>query len=460
MRNFPNSVGSYDSPFLSLIIFFFCQKNEGEQSTALTTATELKHAKHIRFIQLYTSRSYDDKRSKLVAPSQSVTDKFFRKKDGFIEVLEDEDPVLKCEEAQDVEKHLISPRLVDVITDTSQVVWANCQKQEGLLGRSDMRLQTAVGMPIMEDGDGHMCVLVMFSPDNIHSTDDAMEYLQFIRKTAMSASIPSLMPAIRLSWRESAGLNKKFPPISLSNNSQPQNFGEGVVARFVSFKHREEDMVRDVRDAPKDCFGIPMLPDDAEFGSENDEKLRAQSPFSDASSTEAFDEASYGIWSTVMQLAAGQTESKDAIPREAVQSLSAVGFPRHTSKTTSATVFGNIEEHNASLDLIPRNKQERLEEFAVGFLGMSAFDVADVWVPLNDGQLQVLRCVATASSSAVGGEKVDEFKQKSLQSSISVWSGAVGRAFGSGNPVWSSNYVSVVVAYFVNLPIHSAVFHK
>jgi hypothetical protein len=253
---------------------------------------------------------------------------------------------------------------------SSQVVWTNCQKREGLLGRSDMRLQTAVGMPITEDGLGHMCVLIMFSPDYIHSTDDAMEYLRFIRKTAMSSSIPSLMPAISSS----------------------------------------DFHVHDVRDAPKDCFGIPMLPDYAEFGFENENKSRTQSPFSEESASEAFDEALYGIWSTIMQLGSSFNNKSD---NNGVAT-------RVTPPTPPSSVDSSVVEDetfvtpawNSDLDLIPNSKRERLEDFAVGCLGASAFDVADVWVPVNYGQLQVLRCVATASSFAVGGD----------------------------NPVWSSNY--------------------
>jgi hypothetical protein len=300
-----------------------------------------------------------------------------------------------------------------------------------------------------------MCVLIMFSPDYIHSTDDAMEYLQFIRKTAMSSSIPSLMPAISSSdFHEAAGTNNhKY--LSLSGQSQPASFGDGVVARFVSFKNSSDEaeleahvntrpeihIVHDVRDAPKDCFGIPMLPDYAEFGFENENKSRTQSPFSEESASEAFDEASYGIWSTIMQLGSSFNNKSD---NNGVAT-------RVTPPTPPSSVDSSVVEDetivtpawNSDLDLIPNSKRERLEDFAVGFLGASAFDVADVWVPVNYGQLQVLRCVATASSFAVGGDKVETFKMTSLKTSLSVWSGAVGRAYGSGNPVWSSNYVSI-----------------
>lgn len=96
--------------------------------------------------------------------------------------------------ASELEKHKLSPQLVDAISKSAQVVWANCQNQEGLIGRSDMRLQTAVGMPVAVDAEGNMCVVVMFSPENLESTDEAMEYLQFISRSATSSSIPCLLP--------------------------------------------------------------------------------------------------------------------------------------------------------------------------------------------------------------------------------------------------------------------------
>lgn len=43
------------------------------------------------------------------------------------------------------------------------MVWANTPVQEGLLGRSDLPLRTAVGAPIYSLGR-ELCVLILFSP--------------------------------------------------------------------------------------------------------------------------------------------------------------------------------------------------------------------------------------------------------------------------------------------------------
>jgi len=220
-------------------------------SDCSTKSGGLKHAKHVRFVELYTSKSYSDQKSKLVAPSKKLTDRLFKKSGGrqaFLYDDEDEDdPILNDEEARDVEKHKLSPKLVDAISYSSQVVWANCQKTEGLLGRSDMRLQTAVGMPIAMDGRGHMCVVVMFSPNNISSNDDAMDYLQFLRRTALSTSIPCLLPALP---QGQGGLVKSsYIPINIPSSTvvRSEDFGDGVIARFVSFNDKSCDKAKEVR---------------------------------------------------------------------------------------------------------------------------------------------------------------------------------------------------------------------
>jgi len=71
-------------------------------------------------------------------------------------------------EAHDVSKHVLSPQLVDAISQSTQVVWANCDSKNGLLGRSDVKLHTAVGLPVAVDSEGNMCVVVMFSPKSIN----------------------------------------------------------------------------------------------------------------------------------------------------------------------------------------------------------------------------------------------------------------------------------------------------
>lgn len=59
-----------------------------------------------------------------------------------------------------------------------------------------MRLQTAVGMPVAMDSDGNMCIVVMFSPNNVTSNKASVEYLKSLCQGATSTSIPCLLPVM------------------------------------------------------------------------------------------------------------------------------------------------------------------------------------------------------------------------------------------------------------------------
>ena len=74
---------------------------------------------------------------------------------------------------------------------------------------------------------------------------------------------------------------------------------------------------------------------------------------------------------------------------------------------------------------------------------MSVFDLADVWVPTaGDGDQypdDCLRHVTSVSSVEHPNALLDEFRNASVHTLVKFWTGAVGRAYSSGNPVWSAN---------------------
>jgi hypothetical protein len=337
----------------------------------------------------------------------------------------------------DQNQHVLSPLLVDAISKTAQVVWAHTRKKEGLLGRSDIRLQTAVGMPVAVDGNGNMCVVVMFSPNNIQSTDDAMEYLQSISRSATSDSIPSLLPA----FDPKQGL-VSLPHHNPSNQVIPlltsPCMSDGVTTRFVSLDDAigsaalsvpEVHSDHDLANAPKDCFGIPMLPSVAELeGTGNTTFANVQG----ATVSDAFDEASYGVWSTIMETFGENPETDGILDEDGAEQT--LNFP-----TTEAS----DPVYAVDRPVMPQDRKDRLEEFASAFLEVSVFDVAEVWVPIA-GQSDFLGQV-TSISSTDSNQALNEFTRMSEKILIKCWSGAIGRAFSSGNPVWSANQVSVVV---------------
>lgn len=401
---------SYHGPFVL--------SEDTQSSTELANRSQGK--KKFRFVQLYTSKSYENRREELVNPPEQSESSTLKRSSS----------------TENLEKHVLSPRLVDAISSTTQVVWANTMKQEGLIGRSDIRLQTAVGMPVAMDSEGNMCIVVMFSPNNIQSTDDAMEYLQSISFSATSSSIPCLLPV----FDPNASNLRQLPHADrVREHPDANTLGEGVTARFVSFGdlHPQQNGRRAISDqpevhsshelstAPKDTFGIPMLPSFAELGNSN--------PNLDAS-VDVFDEASYGIWSTIMESSNGESQSSGGT----------FDFQGPLQDDNRHSGQGSIMP-DPSLQVILPNKSsmssariERLEEFCHAFLGMSVFDLADVWVPASeDGYPDCLRHVMSVSSTD-SIEALNNFKRISERALIKFWTGGVGRAYSSGNPVWSA----------------------
>jgi hypothetical protein len=370
-------------------------------------------------VQLYTSKSYENRRDELVNPPE---------RDG--------DGMKRSSSTENLQKHVLSPRLVEAISKTTQVVWANTKKQEGLIGRSDIRLQTAVGMPVGVDCHGNMCIVVMFSPNNIQSTDEAMEYLQSVSQSATSASIPCLLPVFD---PKTTGIRNALMPVSSDDEHHRQqhmhmlqvSLGEGVTARYVSLENYHDHIAsenqfgpdlhsHELESAPKETFSIPMLPSftDIEGNVTPDENI------------DVFDEASYGIWTTIME---SLQDDNIVDPSENIDPL--YGTPTGPSHVTSDL---SLQVMLPKCDMSLARK-ERLEEFCSAFLAMSVFDLADVWVPCTQpGYTDCLRHVLSVSSN-VDSEGLHYFKAMSEHALIKLWTGAVGRAYSSGNPVWSTN---------------------
>jgi hypothetical protein len=463
-----------------------------------------------RFLQLYTSKAYCDQRSKLVQPHDNENDSEGGSGggdsyppngggDGATSPNKSSRHLMRRSSSvaslELDEEHVLSPRIVEAVTRSTQVVWANCQKTEGLLGRSDIKLQTAIGMPVGLDESGNVWVVVMFSPKNVESSSDAIDYLQYISRSAVSASIPCLLPVVG----EWGGGGDMPPPttkmicdgipddqqhhqhhlVSIKpKTKQPdhtQELGDGVTAKFVSFNINDDDddyndrkessqynddhdNVRrqttpknDLRNAPKDDWGIPILPkSDYElenlFATNNNtgqlatansntssnfnrqHTLSLGSAFDDVienAITDAFDDASYGIWNTIMDSVVPSCDDSNKTPT--------IGNSGKSKKSEEPVA--------AEIHLI----QERLEEFATAFLGMSVFDVADAWTApsslidsSNNGDGDpTLNCLFTVAATNSNPE-INELMDLSWDASIGTFDGAVGRAFNSGYPVWSS----------------------
>eukprot|EP00636_Phaeomonas_parva_P006656 CAMPEP_0118872556 /NCGR_PEP_ID=MMETSP1163-20130328/14704_1 /TAXON_ID=124430 /ORGANISM="Phaeomonas parva, Strain CCMP2877" /LENGTH=251 /DNA_ID=CAMNT_0006807755 /DNA_START=108 /DNA_END=859 /DNA_ORIENTATION=- len=122
----------------------------------------------LRFIQLHMTPTYEKIRSKLLQPTR-IPDK------------------------AELEKHSFSPVICDHVRNGGQLVWANTETMSGVLGRSDLPLRTAVGMPICCVGYD-LCILVLFSPKYLQATHDRREFLYSLA-AASSDTLSGFLPA-------------------------------------------------------------------------------------------------------------------------------------------------------------------------------------------------------------------------------------------------------------------------
>lgn len=154
--------------------------------------------------------------------------------------------------------------------------------------------------------------------------------------------------------------------------------------------------------------------------------------------TDPFDDASFGIWSTIMYT---PSDDINRLPNLVSHPINGeCSFPSTTRNSASSiSVSSDSSVITAgSLCLLPSQK-EKLEEFSSAFLGMSVFDAADAWIPYSLSGSNELRHVTSVLVETNTNEALKRFAAVSQNVVIKPWSGAVGRAFATGSPVWSSN---------------------
>lgn len=94
----------------------------------------------------------------------------------------------------------LTRKICEAVRDGGGVVWANTEVQEGLLGRSDLPLRTAVGAPVYTHGR-ELGVLVLFSPSLIQNSASTMEFLYTLAQAASAAdTTDAFLPALASSF--------------------------------------------------------------------------------------------------------------------------------------------------------------------------------------------------------------------------------------------------------------------
>jgi hypothetical protein len=127
----------------------------------------------LKFIQLYTSPTYEDFHSLLLQPDEDVTG---------------------TSSNRDEDTHRFSPVICRGVCDGGQIVWANTRISQGLTGRDELPLNTAVGVPICSIGCDTY-ILVLFAVEIITMTPQAIEYLATVSRAVTEGSSTFLSPS-------------------------------------------------------------------------------------------------------------------------------------------------------------------------------------------------------------------------------------------------------------------------
>ena len=407
-------------------------------------ADENEHEESFKFIQLYTSKSYDTHKSKLVFPAGSGV-------------------------CSNVNKHVLSPQLIHAVCRSNdvgtQIIWANSddgklgsnQRSNGLLGRSDVLLRTAIGMPFAIDNEGNTCVAVMFSPYSLKHSEEAIEHLKFISLSATNRNIPCLLPmsenlqllngvnaykrqnevcAYSNNERTICTVSKDEANLSSFKENLKKALGKGVEAHFLSLNGDNS------KSFGQSCIGSNALmvsPTLAASNQLNTITSREQSrTFSfDDTMFSLDDESNYAVWSTIMN-----TDLIDSLVGDCNLNSNACDKGIISKVRTHSFTEGGLQ-HEAQVDFrndinMHQDKLFRLEEFAQGFLGMSVFDIADVWMPDHSNENdEVLKHVLSVTKDPKNDDFLT-FKDFSRLAKIPLWSGAVGRAFVTFQTIWES----------------------
>jgi hypothetical protein len=217
--------------------------NASSVSHNTTNNSNFKRKRKIHFLQLYTSKNINS----------LLGHHHFNDRNVYKEGID----------------HALSPLLVNAVAETAQIIWAHCQNnKDGLSGRPDMLFQTAVGVPVANDAEGNMFIVVMFSPNNISSSKEAIEYLKYIGTFATSTTIPCLLPVVK-DTSNTFQLTYSDPQTSLPSNSSrwitsssspnatlnsdlmKLDIGSGITAQLISFHDFTVGQVRRRKQAVK-----------------------------------------------------------------------------------------------------------------------------------------------------------------------------------------------------------------
>ena len=116
------------------------------------------------------------------------------------------------------DKHICSPLICEIIAAGADIIWANSKDPAGLLGRPDLKVRTAIGVPICSAGNAGDFVLLLFSTRYKESSPATTKFLSDLARAASG-----LISGIRAAGQASAPAASKDRQGSLTCSARETN---------------------------------------------------------------------------------------------------------------------------------------------------------------------------------------------------------------------------------------------
>ena len=404
----------------------WCAKKSSSSSSSSSSSTKSQTV--FSFLQLHTSPTYEDKYSLLIHPSN------------------------KDNHDKDEDTHVFSPIICRGVCDGGQIVWANTRLSAGLTGKSEMPLNTAVGIPLCSI-DNDLYIIVLFAEKSIFMNPNSIEFLSTLARAVYVG--------------ESSG----FLPSSISLPVKPANaelfVGIWDMMEFVKkysseiafhllpidrletfFAYQEASVFKDLYFAKQNNLDNRI---------KGDTKERSDSICSQgwaAINNEVMDSQSSQGWSTINnelninnQGSAQKSSAKVALYENMKQeSQEKQQQQQQQQQQEQQPMPDNSTYPNGPIDVRKSYKREqsRFHEFIVSMLEMTYFDSAELWL-LSD-QTNELYVVAALHRHKLMQTWISQSEDIRFKKGIDM----PGYIWEMGRPHWDQKFNT----HDVNDPAH------
>ena len=378
----------------------------------------------LTFEHLYTSSKYVDKHNVLLRPDENGNN--------------------------DLDlNHRFSPIICRSVCDNSngQIVWCNtCNIEKVLIGKTDLRLNTALGIPVCNIGH-ELCIFVLFSTKHLHITPNIVEFLiDIVRACAGNYSLSSsnnILPICKsynlapINTNQFIGLwdldelmgkynhnNVKFHMYSF-NEFGKDSFLDNMVENF---KYNREQQIKITTNKNS---SIPLV---------GKRKSRSDS-LDDWKKCKLINEEHFAefqlLWNDIDDTVSSRTSNSSS-------TLSSIGnnseeedddsiIPNQRSKNSNHSPLQSVLVNSFTAYVTHQN---RFHEFAKSILGISSFDSAELWFQTDeDDTLSVVSAVHNVKDNTMNC-----WLQSCELLKLNYGQDTAGVVMVTNQPYWDINY--------------------